>query len=242
MIRESAMQITQRGDRYFRWRGAEVSRVETLFDAVIALAMTLVIVSLDVPESFEDLLQSFRRLPAFAASFFVLVMLWYYHFIFHRRYGLEDLPTIMLNSVSVFLVLLYVYPMKFLYTGLFDRGQIVMADEDYPTLMRMFSCGWIGIFTVFVLMYGYAYLKRASLRLNRSEQLMTLHGMSSHGLHVFVGVLSLSLTLFDRKLLPFAGLVYFLIGPLQGINGWLFGRQIECSREEGELLEEEPGE
>ena len=36
MIRDAAMRVGQRGDRFFRWRGAEVSRVETLFDAVIA--------------------------------------------------------------------------------------------------------------------------------------------------------------------------------------------------------------
>ena len=170
MVRDTVMQVAQRGDRFFRWRGADVSRVETLFDAVIALAMTLVIVSLDVPKDFDDLLESFRRLPAFAACFFILVMLWYYHFIFHRRYGLEDLPTIALNAISVCLILLYVYPMKFLYTGLFDRRQIVMPEEDYPTLMRMFSCGWIGIFVVFVLMHAYAYRKRDSLRLNAVER------------------------------------------------------------------------
>ena len=62
MIRDAAMRVVQ--------RGADVSRVETLFDAVIALAMTLVIVSLDVPERYDDLIESFRRLPAFAACFF----------------------------------------------------------------------------------------------------------------------------------------------------------------------------
>jgi len=227
MIRNAAMRVAQRGDRFFRWRGADVSRVETLFDGVIALAMTLVIVSLEVPERFDDLAESFRRLPAFAACFFILVMFWYYHFIFHRRYGLENFPIVALNAVHVFLVLIYVYPMKFLYTGLFDHRQVVMRADDYPTLMRMFSFGWIGIFAVFVLMYLYAYRQREVLRLNAAERWITCQEISAHSLHVFVGIMSVGVTLLDRKLLPFAGLIYFLIGPLQGLNGWLFGRRLD---------------
>lgn len=238
MIRDVAMRVAQRGDRSFRWRGAEVSRVETLFDAVIALAMTLVIVSLEVPEKFDDLAESFRRLPAFAACFFILVMFWHYHFIFHRRYGLEDIPTIGLNAIVVFLVLLYVYPMKFLYSALLDRRHVVMQNEDYPTLMRMFSWGWISIFVVFTSMYLYAYHRRKALELNAAERWITLQEISAHSLHVLIGVISIVVTRCGRELLPFAGLVYVLVGPVQGLNGWLFGRQLDKKAEAAAKLGE----
>ena len=37
-LRKSADEIVQQGDRFFRWRGGDVSRLESLFDAVVALA------------------------------------------------------------------------------------------------------------------------------------------------------------------------------------------------------------
>ena len=55
MMYDAAMRTVQRGDKHFRWRGENVSRVETLFDSVMALSMTLVIVSLEVPERYSDL-------------------------------------------------------------------------------------------------------------------------------------------------------------------------------------------
>jgi hypothetical protein len=36
------------------------------------------------------------------------------HYYFFRYYGLEDITTIVLNTLLLFLVLFYVYPLKFL--------------------------------------------------------------------------------------------------------------------------------
>jgi hypothetical protein len=43
----------------FRWRGGEISRIEGFSDAVFAFAVTLLVVSLEVPETFSELLTSF---------------------------------------------------------------------------------------------------------------------------------------------------------------------------------------
>ncbi|NIV14887.1 MAG: DUF1211 domain-containing protein [Aliifodinibius sp.] len=40
------------GDQEFRWRGGDVSRMEGFSDAVFAFALTLLVVSLQVPNSF----------------------------------------------------------------------------------------------------------------------------------------------------------------------------------------------
>ena len=69
------------------------------------LSMTLLIVSLEVPRDFAGLMESFKQLPAFAVCFALLVMAWYYHFQFHRRFGLENLYTVFLNSLFLFLLL-----------------------------------------------------------------------------------------------------------------------------------------
>ena len=53
---------------------------------------------------------------AFAICFAILVQVWYYHYIYSRRYGLQTTYTIVLNAALLFVVLFYVYPLKFLFT------------------------------------------------------------------------------------------------------------------------------
>ena len=46
----------------FRFRGHEVKRIEAFSDAVFAFAVTLLIVSLEVPKNFEELMNTMRGL------------------------------------------------------------------------------------------------------------------------------------------------------------------------------------
>ena len=59
-----------RGERHFRWRGGDVSRLEGLSDAAFAFAMTLLVVSLEVPDDAGALKQLFLGMPAFALCSF----------------------------------------------------------------------------------------------------------------------------------------------------------------------------
>ena len=52
-----------------RQRGEQVTRLETFVDAAFAFAMTLLVVSFDaMPDSFAELYDALRRLPAFLAA------------------------------------------------------------------------------------------------------------------------------------------------------------------------------
>src|SRR5213595_2169307 len=110
----------------FRLRGQEVTRLESFSDAVFAFALTLLVVSLDVPKTFDDLLVTMRGFPAFALCFLFLTLIWNSHDKFCRRYGLNDGTTRFLTCVMLFLVLFYVYPLKFLFnfsiTGMLFGG------------------------------------------------------------------------------------------------------------------------
>jgi len=153
-----------RGERWFRWRGGEVSRLEALSDAVFALSLTLLVVALEVPRTSEELIRLFWQFPAFGICFAFLLWVWYEHYLYHRRYGFEDASTVALNGLLLFFVVFYVYPLKFLFTKLFDMA--LYGDrtglQDGKAVMLMYSSGVVGIFGLFAVMNLYAYRHRAA--------------------------------------------------------------------------------
>src|ERR671928_307740 len=83
----------------FRWRSREISRIEGFSDAVFGFALTLLIVSLEVPKTSTELLATMRGFAAFVVTFMILARLWYAQYTFFRRYALEDSVTVTLNLV-----------------------------------------------------------------------------------------------------------------------------------------------
>ena len=57
-----------------------------------------------------------RGFPAFAVCFTLLIVIWREHYVFFRRYGLQDATTLWLNAALLFVMLFYVYPLKFVFT------------------------------------------------------------------------------------------------------------------------------
>ena len=217
------------GDDGFRWRGEDVSRIEAFTDAVFAFAVTLLVVSLEVPKTFDELLVDMRGFFAFAICFALLLFVWYEHYKFFRRYGLRDLPTLWLNSVLLFLVLFYVYPLKFLFTLWMDQlfgfseNEMIEASQ-LPLLMLIYSAGFVAIQLVFVLMYLRAYLLRGTLGLGGHELLVTREEIQGYLLNMAVGLASIAIALFGGDaLVSLAGYVYLLVFPLQTINGRVMG-------------------
>jgi len=232
MLRTALVTDTS-GEAFFRWRGGDVSRLEGLTDAVIALALTLVMLSLQIPRTGDELFTMLRQLPAFAVTFAVLAMIWWYHFQFHRRYGLENLFTAVLNIALLFVLLLYVYPLRFLFSVLFgDDGFYWPSPEQMGPLMMIYGGGYATVFGLFVALYGHAWRQRDRLQLDAAERSVTRASRNAHLIHMAVGLVSAGLATAlwlggPRWLGPWSGMVYFAIAPLQGINGYLGGRRTE---------------
>ena len=217
------------GEEGFRWRGEDVSRVEAFTDAVFAFAVTLLVVSLEVPKTFDELLVAMRGFFAFAICFALLLYVWYEHYKFFRRYGLRDAPTIWLNSALLFLVLFYVYPLKFVFTlwmnQLFGFGEKEMIEaSQIPLLMLVYGAGFVAIQLVFVPMYLRAYSLRSTLGLGTHELSVTREEIQGYLLNVAVGLVSVAIAVFGGDgVVSLAGYVYLLIFPLQTINGRVMG-------------------
>src|ERR1700691_2789800 len=128
MIRKHLISSQTSGEPGFRWRGAEVTRLEGFTDAVFAFAVTLLVFSLEVPKPFPTLLIAMHGFFAFGVCFALLANVWYQHYRFFRRYALENPWVVFLNCALLFFVLFYVYPLKFLFTAMFDRSEISASE------------------------------------------------------------------------------------------------------------------
>jgi uncharacterized membrane protein len=99
-------------------RPNEVTRLEGFSDAVFGFALTLLVVRLETPENSTESSQLVRGSMPFALMFAMVCYIWWEHNKFFRRYGLQDAWVAFLNSVLLFVVLFYVYPLKYLTTSL----------------------------------------------------------------------------------------------------------------------------
>ncbi|HTW59147.1 MAG TPA: TMEM175 family protein [Terriglobales bacterium] len=211
---------------YFRWRAGEISRLEAFCDVVFGFALTLLVVSLEVPRNYGELIAAMRGFVPFAACFAQLVMIWRAHYQFSRRYGLEDPYTMILNLVLLFLVLFYVYPLKFVFTMLFDEvtgRQVAISFHEVSVLMRIYAAGFAAVFALFGLMYVHAYRLRDALGLNPVESLQTRFAIQENVIMTAVGVISFALAFKSPGL---AGWWFFVLGPALAVHGSIYGKRV----------------
>ena len=210
MIRKHLIAGKTSGEPGFHWRGAEVTRLEGFTDAVFAFAVTLLVVSLEVPKTFSELLVAMHGFFAFAICFALLASVWYQHYRFFRRYGLENPWVVFLNCALLFFVLFYVYPLKFLVTAMFDRPEIQVVEGR--ALFTIWSLGYAALFIVFSLLYLHAWRIRAQLELTPLEAMRTQVSLLDQLAMVFVALLSTALarTMPDRYV-ESAGYIYYIV-------------------------------
>jgi uncharacterized membrane protein len=214
-------------------RGKEVSRIEGFSDAVFGFALTLLVVSLEVPESFAELQSILNGFPAFAVTFTVICWIWYEHYLLFRKYDLEDGVTIVLNCVLLFLVVFYAYPMKFMFTRLisgtmFGLGPGIMegmSASNGRVLMVTYSAGFVALFATFLLLHWNALRQHDVIGLSALEAFDARASVQRHAISVTIGLVSIAIAvLLPVNYLAASGLIFFLMGPAHGTFGYLNGR------------------
>jgi len=241
MIRETLINKNIGDNRKFRWRSHEISRIEGLSDAVFAFAVTLLVVSLEVPKTFDELMEVMHGFGAFAICFALLFVVWFNQYKFFRRYGLQDTLTMLLNAVLLFVVLFYVYPLKFVFTFLINiftghraevrlpngvMGSMVESDHQVATLMIIFGIGYLAVFGVFALLYRHAYQRRSQLELNELEVFDTRTDIRASLLNVGIAAVSIIIAVAGGgRRAGLSGVTYMMTPVVMTIHGTLNGRR-----------------
>lgn len=88
-----------------------VTRIDGFSAVVLALRTDCCRVA-GGPSTYGELIHSLQGFVPFSICFAFLIEIWYYYYHFFRRYGLEDVRIVMLNSSLLFVVLLFVYHLK----------------------------------------------------------------------------------------------------------------------------------
>ena len=222
-------------ENQFRLRGLEVTRLDTFIDAAFAFVLTLLVISFDdIPSNISEMLAAVKRIPGFAASFGILMMFWLQHRMWSRRYGLENSRTILLSLVFIFVMLVYVYPLRLVFEGMFSNltGGYLSATYQIETYydLRLFfvfySIGFLILSLLVSQLFRLAMRSSTSLGLNSIERRKTRIEIHGWALAASVGLLSilLALTLPDAWVLA-SGYMYFALFPAMRLPAYLDRRR-----------------
>lgn len=185
------------------------SRVEALSDAVFAFAATLLVVSVDSNPK-ETLMQvDWVMFLSFAISFFALFGLWTVHYNFFRRTKYVDNWILALNTILLFLVLYFIFPIK----SLINKwvGNIQLNIEDFSSLFQLYSLGFLLIFSCYSLMYWRVFRKAKNSGIGLNAYFYARH----FGIFVVVALISILIAKLKIGLYyGFPGMIYMLLGPL----------------------------
>jgi uncharacterized membrane protein len=224
----------------FRLRGMEMTRLETFIDAAFAFAVTMLVISNgQVPDDIPALLAAFKNVPAFVASIAVLSIFWRGHWLWSRRFGLEDGLSILISWTMLVTILIYVYPLKLLFGAMFyflsDHvvGQVITAQTEGQAraLFAVYALGFAAIAVEIVLLNLRAWRLRGPLRLNDHEKSMTRAEIIGWSVPTAVGLVSLFLALsLPMKHIGWSGWVYWSLSfltPLQ--RRWARRRRVAAN-------------
>ncbi|MCC5932455.1 MAG: DUF1211 domain-containing protein [Cyclobacteriaceae bacterium] len=206
------------------YRGADPSRLDALTDAVFGIAITLLVFSIANPNSFSDLLDFAKTLPAFLLSVAFLILIWNEHASFSEIYTINDSLLVILNVFFVSLIIFMVYPLRFL--SLFLTNLIFRTDIDIsiqlhqiPWLMMYYGLAVFALYFCVFLFYWRVQKIKIKLDLNPFEIFHTRWQKKRLTILFSVPLLSVMFAIIFRGLHPMwsafiSGMIYWLYFPL----------------------------
>lgn len=216
-------------------------RVEALSDAVFAFSVSLLVASLEVPQTFEELTTILKGAIPFFATVAILFLFWYQQNVFFRHYGLSDLKTVLLNLSYLAVILFYVYPLKFLFSLLLsswtginlfpkaaEKHLPVLMQHDLAALIIIFSAGYFVIWLLLFFMHTRALVFSEELELNKFETEYTKKEKRGALWNALVGLIAILFALARFELL--SGLCYLTIPILLIFNESILKKNLKTKQ------------
>jgi uncharacterized membrane protein len=218
-----------------RLRGVQMTRLETFIDAAFAFAVTMMVIAAErVPDDITALLAAFRHVPAFIASIVVLGIFWRGHWLWSRRYGLEDGASIFISWALLVTILIYIYPLKAIFGSMFymfSDGQLgqklgVRTEAQFRTIFAIYAIGFTAIALEIQMLYLRAWQLREPLRLNERERFLTRADITGWSIPTTTGLIALVLALtLPIDQISWSGWIYFSMAIVVPLHRWCFRRR-----------------
>lgn len=135
------------------------ARLDAFTDAAFAFALTLLLIGGGdrVPETYADLVDVVRHIPAFAAGFAAIAMFWHGHVRWRRMTVRASGLSVLLSLTLVFLVLVYVYPLRMMMQSVTEvamgQGSRFTAREAV-NLFTIYGIGFAAMAGVQAMLFG----------------------------------------------------------------------------------------
>jgi hypothetical protein len=222
----------------FRLRGMQMTRLETFIDAAFAFAISmLVIAAQQIPDNIQALLAAFKNVPTFVCSIAVLGIFWRGHWLWSRRYGLEDGASILISWAMIVTILILIYPLKAIFGAmwfLISSGQVGQqlslhtTEAQARTIFAIYALGLIAISAEILLLNLRAWQLREPLRLNAFERLVTAGELTGWGVPVSVGIVALILALaLPAEQIQWSGWIYFSMIVLVPVHDYFHRKKLK---------------
>jgi hypothetical protein len=196
-MRERLFRSTNASELPFRARGEHHTRLEAFCDAVLAFAITLSVLSLEVPHDSKELLNMFRGMLSFGVTFTILFWIWSMQNRWCRRFGLDDQRTHWTMAGILFVELVFTYPLKFMMGSFLDpllgAHTMQMHDEDLSSVYALYSGGFSALSGLFWSLYRRAWDLRDVLELDEAERFDTQQQLWTFRVQAIFGVVMAAL-------------------------------------------------
>ncbi len=227
----------------FRLRGLQMTRLETFIDAAFAFAISmLVIVAQQIPDDVASLLAAFKNVPTFICCIAVLSIFWRGHWLWSRRYGLEDGISILISWGLIVTILIFIYPLKAIFGAmwsLLSNGQVGQRLSTHTTeaqaraIFAVYGLGLIAISAEIFFLYLRAWQLREPLRLNARERLMTRGELTGWSIPITVGTVSVVFSfVLPIEQIAWCGWVYFAMAIMVRLQNFLQKRRLNRLQDE----------
>ena len=203
----------------FRLRGMQMTRLETFIDAAFAFAISmLVIAAQQIPDKRPGASGGVQECADLCLQHRCAGIFWRGHWLWSRRYGLEDGASILISWSMIVTILIFIYPLKAIFGAMWyflSDGQVGQrlshhtTEAQARTIFAIYALGLIAISAEILLLYLRAWQLREPLRLNARERLVTRGELGGWCIPIGVGIVSLVLALslpIDRTRLGRLGL------------------------------------